>query len=66
MDDTLQRKTHNAFASLCVSIKAIPTASRGARREAFFLCPIAERRNNKTTPLDNRATSGVFNNGRER
>ena len=45
MDDTLQRKTHNAFASLCVSIKAIPTASRGARREAFFLCPIAEWRN---------------------
>ena len=36
MGDTLQRKTHNAFASLCVSIKAIPTASRGARREVFF------------------------------
>ena len=47
MDDTLQRKTHNAFASLCVSIKAIPTASRGARREAFFLCSIAEWRNGR-------------------
>ena len=53
MDDTLQRKTHNAFASLCVSIKAIPTASRGARREVFFFRSIAEWRTNKTTPLAN-------------
>ena len=53
MDDTLQRKTHNAFASLCVSIKAILTASSRTRREAFFSCPIAEWRTNKTTPLAN-------------
>ena len=32
----MQRKTHNAFASLCVSYKAILTASAEARREDFF------------------------------
>ena len=35
-DGTLQRKRASA-SSLCVSYKAFPTASRGIRREAFFL-----------------------------
>ena len=50
MDDTLQRKTHNAFASLCVSIKAILTASSRTRREVFFFVPIAEWRENMGAP----------------
>ena len=44
MDGTLQRKTHNSFASLRVSIKAIPTASTKTRREVFlylrFVSPV--------------------------
>ena len=43
-DGTLQRETHNAFASLCVSYKAIPTASLETRREVFFFVPIAKWR----------------------
>jgi len=38
MGDTLQRETHNAFASLRVPIKAILTASLETRREVFS-CP---------------------------
>ena len=38
LDDTLQRKTLQRFASLRVSNKAILTASIETRREAFF-CP---------------------------
>ena len=44
-DGTLQRKTHNAFASLRVSFKAIRTASFEIRREVFFLYSIAEWHN---------------------
>ncbi len=40
MDDTLQRKTQQRFASLCVSIKAIPTASSETRMRGFFMPPI--------------------------
>ena len=35
-DDTLQRRTHPRFASLCVSVKASLTASQKTRREAFL------------------------------
>ena len=34
--DTLQRKSAFALSSLCVSIKAIPTASSETRREGFY------------------------------
>ena len=40
-DGTLQRETHNAFASLRVSFKAIRTASFEIRREVFLFVPIA-------------------------
>ena len=57
MDDTLQRKTLQRFASLCVSIKAIPTASSETRREAFILplirvsdCCASEATQSKDTP----------------
>jgi len=54
MDGTLQRKTHKRFASLCVSIKAIPTASTKTRREVFlcsrFVSPVKRRNGRKARP----------------
>lgn len=42
---SVQRIHRSVVTSLRVSTKAIPTASLGTRREVFFLCLIAERRN---------------------
>ena len=48
-DDTLQRISAYALASLCVSVKASLTASRGAQREDFFLSEsFAEKKKKKT------------------
>ena len=47
MGDTLQRKTHNAFASLRVPIKAILTASLETRREVFFFVRLPSGRNGR-------------------
>jgi len=58
-DGTWQRKTHNAFASLCVSDKAISTASFETLREAFFLCSIAERQNYRHTTFLFRVEAAV-------
>ena len=53
MGDTLQRKTHNAFASLRVSYKAISGPPDEHEGRFSFFVPIAEWRANKTTPLAN-------------
>ena len=45
----MQRKCQRT-SSLCISIKAIPTASLGIRREVFFFVPITEQCDNKGTP----------------
>ena len=70
MDDTLQRKTHNAFASLCVSIKAILTASSRTRREVFFFRSIAEWHKHEAhhltiAPQVNVRTNGANGNDKE-
>ena len=57
----MAEETHNAFASLCVSLR-FPKTSTGMRREVFFFrsdCRVAV-----DTLLGNCATSGVVNNRR--
>ena len=56
----LSRGNAQAFASLCVSIKAIPTA-RVRYEERFSFVPITKWQKLKLRHLASRTTGGVFN-----